>query len=78
MVKEINMLYGKQREQAKQAAEELLASGVEPDWKVRVNYYGDNSPLADEEIMGLTDPVDPITCEGSLITYYSIKEILAM
>lgn len=72
------MLYGKQKQQAKQAAQALLDSGVNPNWKVRINFYSDVSPLADEEIMGLTDPVDPITCEGSLIKYYSVKELAEM
>lgn len=72
------MLYGKQKEQAKQAAQDLLDKGINPEWKVRVNFYPDVSPLADEEIMGLTAPVDPITCDGSLIKYYSIKELAEM
>jgi hypothetical protein len=72
------MLYGKQKEQAKQAAQDLLASGVNPEWMVRINFYPDLSPLADEEIMGLTDPVDPIACEDSLVKYYSVKELAEM
>lgn len=72
------MLYGKQRQQAKQAAQDLLDKGVNPEWKVRVNFYPDVSPLADEEIMGLTDPVDPITCDGSLIKYFTIQELIEL
>lgn len=72
------MLYGKQKKQAKQAAQDLLASGVNPEWKVRIDFYPDISPLADEEIMGLTTPVHPVTCEGSLVKYYSVKELAEM
>lgn len=72
------MLYGKQKQQAKQIAQSLLDKGVNPDWKVRVNYYPDISPLADEEIIGLTEPVDPMIHDCSFLKYYSVKELAEM
>lgn len=68
----------KQKDQAKMEAQSLIDKGVNPDWKVRIQFYSDNSPLADKEIMGLTDPVDPITCESSLIQYYTLSELAEM
>jgi hypothetical protein len=74
----LSHLCKKQKDQAKAEAQSLIDKGVNPDWKVRIQFYADNSPLADEEIMGLTDPVDPITCEGSLIQYHTLSELVEM
>lgn len=55
----LDFLNSTQKQQAKDQASELVASGVSEEWFVMILHYPDNSLLCDEEIAGLSDPVHP-------------------
>ena len=55
----LDFLNSKQKQQAKDQASAFVASGISEEWFVMILHYSDNNPLCDEEIAGLSIPVQP-------------------